>query len=124
MSVARTYRIHRDYSGSVVNIIRMDTGLISAPALNQFDDRIMKRPTIDQLSPAPQSFTSATYKVFNVTSNTSVVHGTWMTLITIKYAGKDDQAYNGPEAALTIPLGSSHILYPAIFLKPTSRLAI
>ncbi|KAG0325347.1 hypothetical protein BGZ99_000761, partial [Dissophora globulifera] len=124
MSVTRTYRVHRDYSGSVVNIIRMDTSLISAPVLNQFDNRIMERPTIDQLSPAPQSFTSAARNIFNVTSSTSVVHGTWMTLITIKYAGNANQAYNGPERELTIPLGSSHILYPAIFLKPTSRLAI
>ncbi|KAG0307735.1 hypothetical protein BGZ98_009934 [Dissophora globulifera] len=96
----------------------------SAPALSQFDDCIMERPRIDQFSPAPQSFRSAAENIFNVTSSTSVVHGTWMTLITIKYAGKANGVYKGPEKTLTIPLGSSHILYPAIFIKPTSRLVI
>ncbi|KAG0313579.1 hypothetical protein BGZ99_008730 [Dissophora globulifera] len=145
MSVVRRLPVHRDYAvrspvpanyqilsysqviirnGSVVNIIRMDTKLISAPALDRLDDDIMTPAKIDQLSRAPQSYTSAAKNIFDVTSSTSIIYGTKMTLITITYSGDASQAYNGPEAALAIPLGSSHILYPAVFMKPTSRLAI
>ncbi|KAG0305575.1 hypothetical protein BGZ98_003923 [Dissophora globulifera] len=110
--------------GSVVNIIRMDTKSISAPAPNRFGDRFMAHPRIDQLSPASQSYTSAAEEFFSVTSSTSVIQGTWMTLITISYAGNANRAYRGLEGNLDIPVGPSNILYPAIFMKSTSRLAI
>ncbi|KAG0319100.1 hypothetical protein BGZ99_005283 [Dissophora globulifera] len=142
MSVVRTYRIHRDYSvrspvpasdqifsysqqqGSVVNIIRMGTELISAPVLYRPDDDIMTLAKVSQLSRAPQLYTSAAGNIFEVTSSTSDIYDAKMTLITIKYAGTTNQPYTGPVKTLTIPLGSSRIQYPAIFMKATSRLAI
>ncbi|KAG0302447.1 hypothetical protein BGZ98_007492 [Dissophora globulifera] len=140
MSVVRTYRIHRDYAvqspvlatdqifsysqGSVVNIIRMDTKLISAPAPNRFSNHEMTDLRIDRLSSTPQSYPSAEAKIFSVASSTSVIHGTRMTLTTISYAGNVNQPHNGSKGTLTIPVGSSYINHPAVFIKPTSRLAV
>ncbi|KAF8931704.1 hypothetical protein BGZ58_007463 [Dissophora ornata] len=139
MSVVREHSIHRDYGlrypapmdgqllsysqGSVVNIIRMDSKMIGAPEPRRFKDSLLTRASVDQIAQwANHTYTSSSGDTFNLSATTSVIRGRWMTVLTMKFT--NPQYDSGSLSRLTIPLGTSHITYPTLFLGASSRLAI
>ncbi|KAF9115494.1 hypothetical protein BGX27_007623 [Mortierella sp. AM989] len=140
MSVVKTFPIHKDYSlqfpsthsdqvflysqGSVANIIRMSTDVVSSPEAMTYDDRSMQDIHVENFSHSnTQDITSSSGTTFHLATSVSVIHGNWMTVLKITRNSNIDGG-GEPEKSLTIPLGSSHALYSRIFMPNASRLAI
>ncbi|KAF9361019.1 hypothetical protein BGX26_006571 [Mortierella sp. AD094] len=140
MSVVKTYPTHKDYSlqfpnshgdqlllysqGSVVNIIKMSTEVVSTPDSRNYDQRAMRNIQVETFTHSnTQEYTSNSGAKFSLATSVSVIQGNWMTILKItRNASLGGGACS--EKSLTIPLGSSHSLYFRIYMPESSRLVI
>ncbi|KAF9115492.1 hypothetical protein BGX27_007621 [Mortierella sp. AM989] len=142
MSVVKTFPVHKDYmlespsllnyqalvytQGSVANIMKIGSDVISAPETKPYDERSMIDISVENFSHSnSQEYTSSSGVVFSLVTSVSVIHGNWMTVLKItRKSNTEASGGDGVERSLEIPLGSSHALYSSIYMPKSSRLVI
>ncbi|KAI1295236.1 hypothetical protein EDD11_007885 [Mortierella claussenii] len=131
--------------GSVVNIIKMDSDVINAPGTPIFRDRLMIKAPIEQFTHSvTQEYTSRFHTTFTMNTSVAVVHGNRLTVATLarkdanterptlssSSSSRSSPTNTSPKITtpgsktLSIPLGSSHVVYSSIFLAASSRLIL
>ncbi|KAF8924185.1 hypothetical protein BGZ58_002075 [Dissophora ornata] len=122
--------------GTVVNITRMDSKMIGAPEPRIFKEDIkMDKVSMLKIAQSPKHTSlSNSGNTFNLFTKKSVIHGKSTTILTIEFCHSDPYTSATPANAasatsespigLTMPLGTSHTAYPALFLEGSSRLVI
>ncbi|KAF9435002.1 hypothetical protein BGZ76_007053 [Entomortierella beljakovae] len=138
MSVVDVLPVHKDYSlecllndhfflytqGSVANLIKLKSDVISNPETKTLEERDMRDVQINSFSHSDsQEYTSTSGISFSLATSVSVIHGNWMTVLKIS---RPNEQIDGTESekSLTIPLGSSHALYSRIYIPELSKLVL
>ncbi|KAK3809509.1 MAG: hypothetical protein J3Q66DRAFT_391765 [Benniella sp.] len=134
MSITRTFQVHKDYDvrfpltccsshmltyrqGSVVNIMRADNSLISAPK-KTFEPESVTDMSVDlHASKTTWEYTSHSGTTFTMSTTISVIHGNWMSILSMTCQSDSSES-------LALPVGSSHLAYPSIFFPESSRLVM